>query len=234
MTPIVSQTDLDTEVFGVSLYNWGKFASGLFIGFFLTLGQSSFAGFFSPCNQQRSLVINSGFFFYNYMVTYRDSDFSDSDAMTMMILLFIQFGVGLKMGLCSKDDHGFNDSTGGVTGDTFAGNFLLDIFTLDIEDLKDQANVTDPLSFYISKIYGLFGQTSSSETTDTSTAALIGTIGLLGAAQALTAYNNYLYFNESWIAEKYFEAGAFLGAAIVDGFIILYLFLMAGAVSDSS
>ena len=41
--------DLSTEYGGVSLYDWGQFGSGLFLGFMLALGASNFAGFFSPC-----------------------------------------------------------------------------------------------------------------------------------------------------------------------------------------
>ena len=45
------EVDLTTEYGGVSLYNWGLFASGLFLGFMLTLGSSSYGGLFSPCLQ---------------------------------------------------------------------------------------------------------------------------------------------------------------------------------------
>jgi len=82
---------------------------------------------------------------------------------------------------------------------------------------------------YFSKMFDLYGQDSSSSDSDDS---LLANIGLLGAAQALTAYENYLSFNERWLSERYFEAGTFLGAAIVDGAIVFYLFLLAGALNE--
>ena len=48
-TPTVRQTDTEQEINGIRLYDWGVFATGLFLGFFLTIGASGFAGLFSPC-----------------------------------------------------------------------------------------------------------------------------------------------------------------------------------------
>ena len=79
-------------------------------------------------------------------------------------------------------------------------------------------------------MFSLYGQDSSA---DTSTDSIVASIGLMGAAQALTAYESYLAYQSSWLNGAYFEAGAFLGSAIVDGFIVAYLFLLAGAVNGA-
>lgn len=105
---------------------------------------------------------------------------------------------------------------------------VTDIFTLDLQDLSQKAEIVNPLMGYFSKMFGLYGQDSSSSDDN----SLLASIGLLGAAQALTAYENYISFTDRWTNEKYFEAGTFLGAAIVDGAIVLYLFLLAGAVNE--
>ena len=42
---------LEQEYGGVALYDWGQFASGLFLRFMLALGSSSYAGLFNPCLQ---------------------------------------------------------------------------------------------------------------------------------------------------------------------------------------
>jgi len=56
----------------------------------------------------------------------------------------------------------------------------------------------------------------------------------MGAAQGYAAYQSYLSFNEQWVAGEYFDAGAFLGAALVDGAILMYLLLLAGAINDAA
>ena len=81
-------------------------------------------------------------------------------------------------------------------------------------------------------MFSLYGQ-ESSENQETSTDSIVASIGLMGAAQALTAYENYLAYQSSWLNGAYFEAGAFLGAAMVDGFIVAYLFLLAGALNGA-
>ena len=79
-------------------------------------------------------------------------------------------------------------------------------------------------------MFSLYGQDSSA---DTSTDSIVASIGLMGAAQALTPYERYLAYQSSWLNGAYLEAGAFLGSAIVDGFIVAYLFLLAGAVNGA-
>lgn len=69
--------DLSVEYGGVSLYDWGQFGSGLFLGFMLALGGSSYAGLFSPCLQQRSLITSAMVLFYGFMSSYIDTGFSD-------------------------------------------------------------------------------------------------------------------------------------------------------------
>lgn len=58
-------------------------------------------------------------------------------------------------------------------------------------------------------------------------------MGILGAVQAYAAYQSYLSFNEQWLAKKYFDSGAYLGAALVDAAVVLYLLLLAGNVSEA-
>ena len=224
-TPSVRQVDPEQEINEITLYDWGTFATGLFLGFFLTIGASGFAGFFSPCMQQRAYIVNAAFFFFSNMLTFEESEFLDQNAMGMMVLMFIQFGIGLNMGMCGEEEKG-NHGSFDANGQTSA---IRDIFTLDIENLKEKAGIDNPLMGYFSKMFDLYGQDSSSSNSDDS---LLANIGLLGAAQALTAYENYLSFNERWLSERYFEAGTFLGAAIVDGAIVFYLFLLAGALNE--
>lgn len=43
------QFDETLEYNGIALNDWVLFLSGLFLGFFITLGSSSYISFFSPC-----------------------------------------------------------------------------------------------------------------------------------------------------------------------------------------
>lgn len=142
--------DLTAEYGGVSLYDWGQFGSGLFLGFMLTLGGSNFAGFFSPCLQQRSQIVSASALFYSFMSSYIDSEFVDQTLLGMMVLYFVQFGIALNMGQCQEqeDNHGF--PSGKTTAGGFSTNVLEEFFTLDIEKMSKRQFNFNPFS-------GLFG-----------------------------------------------------------------------------
>lgn len=155
-----------------------------------------------------------------------------------MILYFVQVGIAKDMGQCGKqDDHGFGDQS-------YTSSFG-DIFTLDF-DSEEHLNIFDtrhyasanPLFNYIAKALSAFGQSESDAAAETSsmqtdTAGLLGAIGIMGATQALTAYENYISFQNSWTEGQYFYAGVFLGAATVDGLVVMYLFLLAQEINEA-
>ena len=151
-TPNFATSDLTPE-------EWMQFASGLFLGFMLTLGSSSFAALFSPCLQQRAIMTSSAYFFYQYMELYMDGAFVDQEVMGMMILYFVQFGIAKDMGQCGKDEHGFENSGLNKRSD------LADVFTLDFDDreLSSFASNTSSNPFYnfITKALSVFGQSSA-------------------------------------------------------------------------
>lgn len=225
--------DLSAEYGGVSLYDWGRFGSGLFLGFMLALGGSSYAGLFNPCLQQRSLITSAMVLFYGFMSAYIDGGFSDNEMMGMMVLYFVQFGIALNLGQCGpqEDDHGFGSSSDSAGG--FSSDVLKEYFTLDIEKMSKRQLDNNPFTDYIAKVFRLFGQddTETSELNDTS--ALLGTLGIMGAQQAFAAYENWLAYNESWGRGDYFNAGLFLGTAAVDGAVVLYLLAMAQLVNSA-
>jgi len=75
----------------------------------------------------------------------------------------------------------------------------------------------------LEKFFGTFAQTTSDE----ANAQIIAVFGIVGAQAAYASYQNYLSFQAEWIAESYFFAGAFMGAAIVEAITVLLLILIA-------
>lgn len=59
-------------------------------------------------------------------------------------------------------------------------------------------------------------------------------VGILGVAQAIAAYADYRTFQDRWEAKEYFDSGTFLGKAIIEAFIVLYLILLAQAATSNS
>lgn len=59
-------------------------------------------------------------------------------------------------------------------------------------------------------------------------------MGIVGAVQAYAAYQSYLSFNAQWLAKKYFDAGAYLGSALVDAAVVIYLLLLVGSISEAA
>jgi len=180
------------------------------------------------------MIVSATYFFYAYMVVYMEGEFTDVEHMAMMILNFVQFGIAIKLGQCSADaknaeDHGFNSDQGFST-DVMSG---LDLFTLDVDGVNHFIESDHSPFGYFLQMFGLYGQDSSSGEVS-QTDSIIASLGIMGASQGYAAYQNWLTFNERWLAESYFDAGTFLGAALVNAAIVLYLVLLAGAVNDAA
>lgn len=58
--------------------DWMWFTFGLFLGALITIATSAFNVFFDPCLVQWATITATMFFFYLYMSSYMDSNFSNS------------------------------------------------------------------------------------------------------------------------------------------------------------
>lgn len=117
---------------GLSAMDWFWFSLGLFIGALVTIATSPFNVFFDPCVVQWATITAAAFFFYLYMSSYMDSNFSNNTYLIQMILNFVQFGQATMLGYCD-DDHGFRKQG----FHTSFGNFSID--TANIEALSLRA-----------------------------------------------------------------------------------------------
>ena len=121
---------------GLSTMDWFWFSLGLFIGALVTIATSPFNVFFDPCLVQWATITAASFFFYLYMSSYMDSNFSNNTYMIQMILNFVQFGQATMLGYCD-DDHGFRSSG----FHTSFGNFSMDV--ANIEALSRRAELLE-------------------------------------------------------------------------------------------
>ena len=215
-----STSALDTEYGGIKLESWLEFSGGLILGGLLALASSAFSSFFNQCLVQWARVVGASYFFYIYMVIYEEGLFASDEYLSMMLLYFVQFGDSLTLGQCGGkyDNHGFNKQ--------FTSDNWLDYFTIDVERVTTSVK-TDPIVNTLEKFFGTFAQTTSDE----ANAQIIAVFGIVGAQAAYASYQNYLSFQAEWIAESYFFAGAFMGAAIVEAITVLLLVLIAQALT---
>jgi len=190
---------------------------------------SPFNVFFDPCLVQWATIVAASFFFYLYMSSYMDSNFTEDRYLIQMIINFVQFGQATQLGYCNSD-HGFN--SGGFH--TSFGVFSLDMDAAQLERLNRGIELY--FGFQTDEAQG--GETTEQDddagsvSTDTTT-GLLAIIGIYGALQAYQAYEGYMAFVVEFDEGDYFEAGAFLGKSIVDVAALAYLILLALQISQN-
>ena len=139
------------------------------------------------------------------------------------------------MGYCS-DDHGFR-SSGFHT--SFGEFFTLDATSVQVQALNQHVE-------FLENVLGIRlasaddsaqgGESEESEGTYSlgdSTTGILAIIGIYGILQGYQAYEGYRAFVSEFDEGDYFEAGAFLGKAVIDVAALAYLVLLAIQISEA-
>ena len=114
---------------------------------------------------------------------------------------------------------------------------IYDVLTLDIHDFVDKYDLDDssnsaysnwvPTDAHWIVDYAKQWLLSQTQEEQDFITALIAQLLIMGAYQAVSVYADFLTFQNRWEAEDYFNAGAFLGKAIIESFVVLFIVLTA-------
>jgi len=224
----------DEEFQGVTYKNWGIFSAGLTLGILFGLATSIFASMLNPCFVQWITVISIGYSFWVYMLVFESNGMESLEEAFMLALTMAQFVMAMRMGSCDSDSHGFRDPGSGFWANPEVT--MYDLFTIDVHDFVDKydgsSQYRDSQDWNLPDAHVLVEYAKSmllgqSAEEDDAMTALIANLLLLGGYTALQVYADYLTFLNRWENDDFFNAGAFLGRAIVNGVVVLYIVLLA-------